>query len=147
MLDRKVIEEIVIEKFLFLNGSHGFNKPISKRENWSTTISYLSKEIAIEFEIDLRECSIFVLVTKLDKGKLPKGYYMSKGRLCRIHIEEILQKKFGISRNEIQDKISSINKKRQKRNQEYILSKINSYQKIIKDHVCAICNAGESLFE
>ena len=147
MSDTKEIESLVLDKFLFLQDKFGLEKPILNSDTWNTKVSYLSKEIGIEIELDWRDLDVFILITKLDEGKLPKGYYVSNGKTCRIHLEEVLQKKLNVGKNEIQAVIQSGKKKKQIRNKETMAARIEAYQQLLNNHAGAICNAGGSLFK
>ena len=115
MCDSEEIEFFVLKKFSFLQDKFGFEKPIFNRDKWNTTVSYLSKEIGIEIELDWRDFDVFILITKLYEGKLPEGYYMSKGKTCRVHLEEILQTNLNVGKIEVQKVAQSDKKKEQKR--------------------------------
>jgi len=147
MNDNKEIESLVLDKFSFLQDDFGLNKPILNRDTWNTTVSYLSKEIGIEIELDWRDLDVFILITKLDGGKLPKGYYVFNGKTCRVHLEEVLQKNLNVGKNEIQEVIRSVKKKKQKRNQEMMVTRIAAYQQLLHNHAGAICSAGCGLFK
>lgn len=146
MKEIREIESLVLSTFAFLKNDFGFGKPILNRGKWNTTVSYLAKEIGVEIEIDWRELEVFILITNLYEGKLPGGYYMHRGRLCRIHLEEILQNKLKVQGEYIKRILKFGKKKNQKRDQEHLQAKIASYQKILYAYVGAICDAGESLF-
>lgn len=146
MSDTKEIESVVLNNFSFLQDEFGLGNPILNRDTWNTTVSYLSKEIGIEIELDWRDLDVFILITKLDEGKLPKGYYVSNGKVCRVHLEEVLQNKLNIGKNEIQEVIQSGKKKKQSRNQQTMLTRIAAYQQLVHNHAGAICSAGGNLF-
>jgi hypothetical protein len=146
MSENKKIESLVLDKFSFLQDEFGFNKPILNHDTLNTTVSYLSEKIGIEIELDWRDSDVFVLITKLDEGKLPKGYYVFNGKTCRVHLEEVLQNKLIIGKDKIQEAIKSGKKTKQKRNKQTIETRIAAYQKLLHDHAEAICNAGISLF-
>lgn len=88
----KEIRSVLIEKTDFLR-KVGFEKVIEKSEIRSFTLSYLAldKGLAIEFEIDYLDLDVFVLVTILENGKLPKGYYMHKDKTVRFHLERLFE--------------------------------------------------------
>jgi hypothetical protein len=146
MSGTKEIESLVLDKFSFLQDEFGLDKPILNRDTWNTTVSYLSKEIGIEIELDWRDLDVFVLITKLDGGRLPKGYYVFNGETCRVHLEEVLQKNLNVRKNKIQEVIGSF-KKKQKKNQQNMVTRISAYQQLLNNHVGAICSAGRSLFK
>ena len=147
MSDTKEIESLVLDKFSFLQDEFGLNKPILNRDNWNTTVSYLSKEIGIEIELDWRDFDVFILITKLDGGKLPKGYYVFRGKTCRVHLEEVLQNNLNVGKNEIQEIVKSGKKKKQKRNQQTMAQRISAYQQLLHNYAGVICSAGGSLFQ
>ncbi|WP_027629966.1 hypothetical protein [Ruminiclostridium cellobioparum] len=86
------ISSILIEKTDFLR-QMGYNNRVEKSDVWNFTLSYLAsdKELAIEFEIDYRDLDLFVLVTILENGELPSGYYMHKGKKVRVHLEKLFE--------------------------------------------------------
>jgi hypothetical protein len=91
-LNKEEIQRLLVEKTSFLM-KFGYDKMFKIGDNWNFTLSYLSfkQEIAIEFEIDFREIDVFVLITILQKGKLPNGYYMEKGKKVKFHLEELIE--------------------------------------------------------
>lgn len=145
MADTKEIESLVLDKFAFLQDGFGLGNPILDRDASHTTISYLSKEIGIEIELDWHDLDVFILITKLDEGKLPKGYYVYNGKVCRVHLEEMLHNKLNISRNEIQLVIGK--NKKQNRSKQAMVIRINAYQQLLHNHFGAICSAGGNLFK
>jgi hypothetical protein len=147
MSDTKEIESFVLEKFSFLQDDVGLNKPILIRGAENTTISYLSKEIGIEIELDWRDFDVFILIAKLEGGKLPKGYYVFRGEKCRVHLEEVLQNNLNVGRKEIQEIVQSRKKEKQTRNQQTIEQRISAYQQLLQNYAGAICSAGVSLFQ
>jgi hypothetical protein len=147
MSDTKEIESLALDKFSFLQDEFGLKKPILNRDRWNTTVSYLSKEIGIEIELDWRDLDVFILITKLDAGRLPNGYYMFNGKTCRIHLEKVLQNNLGVGKNEIQEVIQAGKKKEQKRNKQTMTARILAYRQLLYNHARAICSAGNSLFQ
>ena len=147
MSDNKEIESLVLDKFSFLQDDVGLNKPILNRDTGNTTVSYLSKEIGIEIELDWRDFDVFILIAKLDGGKLPKGYYMFRGETCRVHLEEVLQNNLNVGKNEIQELVQLRKKKKQIRNQETLAQRISAYQQLLRNYAGAICSAGGSIFQ
>ena len=108
MSERTEIENLVLSQFSGLV-AHGFSEPLVKREDWFTVIDWLGDRIAIEVELDWRNFDVFVLIVRLENGKLPGGYYMKDGRLLRIHLEEVIRKKLS---EECQDKEKLFRKRR-----------------------------------
>jgi hypothetical protein len=146
MNETKEIESLVLEKFSFLQDEFGLEKPILNSGTWNTTVSYLSKEIGIEIELDWRDLDVFILITKLDEGKLPKGYYVFNGKTCRVHFEEVLQNSLNVRKSEIQEVVQFDKKKKPKRNQVTMTLRIAAYQQLLYKYAAAICSAGGSLF-
>ena len=147
MSNSEELEYLIFKKFSFLQEKFGFKIPVLNRNKWNTTVSYLSEEIGIEIELDWRDLDVFILITNLEDGNLPKGYYMSQGKKRRIHIEDVLQNILMVDEKEIQEYIQFEKKERPKRNYEGMKTRIESYQKLLNKHAGAICNAGCSLFE
>lgn len=71
--------------FSFL-GEAGFGKARTSQDGPVTTISWLHSRVALELELDLHEFNAFVLVVRLEDGQLPSGYYVSQGRVARVHL-------------------------------------------------------------
>lgn len=147
MIETKSIETLTLDKFSFLQDEFGFGKPVLNKDTWNTTVSYLSKEISIEIELDWRDLDVFILITRLDNGKLPKGYYLFNGKTCRLHLEEVLQKKLNVEKSEIKGLLQSGKKKKRKRNQESMIEKLGSYQRVVQDYAEAICRLEGTLFQ
>jgi hypothetical protein len=147
MSDAKDLETLVLDAFAFLEEEWGFNHPVLTHERWSTTIAYLSKEIGIEIELDWRDLDVFILVTRLDQGKLPKGYYVSDGQTRRIHLEHVLQKYFNVSPSAIKEFPQFDRKKRQQRNRQAMEERVAAYQQLLRNYIGMIINAGENLFQ
>lgn len=139
------IEEYAIKKLSILD-VHGFLRSAVKRERWSTTVSYLSSDIAIEVELDWRELDVFILVTALLDGSLPDGYYVSGGKKCRIHLEKVLKDGCAISESEIR---SSLKKQppRSERNETTMKGRVDDYVRLLERHMSKIKEQGLRLFE
>ncbi|OGW72288.1 MAG: hypothetical protein A2Y02_00090 [Omnitrophica bacterium GWA2_52_12] len=84
-------EKEILEELKNLTVSWGFSEPQITRKNYSTVFDYFATRFAIEIEIDWREYGVFILIVKLEAGKLPNGYYVSKGGMCREHLRSVLQ--------------------------------------------------------
>lgn len=72
---------------------YGFKGPIVTDDNLITTIDWLDDGIALEVELDWRDLDIFVLLVRLEDGKLPKGYYVSNGKPCRFHLQKVIKER------------------------------------------------------
>jgi hypothetical protein len=147
MSDAKDIESLVLHTFAFLQEEWGFSHPVLAQEHWSTTIAYLSKEIGIEIELDWHDLDVFMLVARLDEGKLPKGYYVSEGTTCRMHLEHALQKYFDVAPNAIKEILQFDRKKKQQRNRQAMEEKIVGYQRLLRSYIGMIISTGGSLFQ
>lgn len=141
----KHVEEYAIKKLSALD-VHGFSRPIAKRKKWSTTVSSLSSDIAIELELDWRELDVFVLVTALSDGKLPGGYYVSEGRKCRIHLEDVLKNCCGVSEADIRSCLNQ-QSSRSERNETTMDSRLDDYMCLLEQHLSVIKERGLRVFE
>lgn len=92
MNETEKIKSVLLEKTNFLT-QIGYNERVEKNDVWNSTLSYLNsdKGLAVEFEIDYRDVDVFVIVTILEDGKLPSGYYMHKGKKVRVHLENLFE--------------------------------------------------------
>jgi len=139
------IETLVVKKLAFLQEKHGFMSPIVNRERWCTTISYLADEIAIEIELDWRDLDVFVLITKLENGRLPSGYYVSNGKKCRIHLEKVLREVLKVDAGHIK-KVLGFIPDRSQRDKSTFENRLDAYLVLIREHVTKICEKGATLF-
>lgn len=141
----KYVEKYAIKKLSALD-AHGFSLPTAKREKWSTTVSSLSSDIAIELELDWRELDVFVLVTALSDGRLPGGYYVSEGKKCRIHLEDVLKDRCGISDADIQSFLKN-QPSRSERDETTMKSRLDDYMRLVEQHISVIKEHGLRVFE
>jgi hypothetical protein len=86
--DSAIVEEAA-EAFSELVKKWHFNGPLVIKEDWMTRILFSHVDIGFELELDWRENSAFGLVVRLEDGKPPSGYYLSNGRRCRKHLQNI----------------------------------------------------------
>jgi hypothetical protein len=77
------------ESFGFLTDL-GFVESQPRRLNWERKLTWLHQDVGIEIEIDCREYMLYLLIVRLEDGRLPAGYYESHGRRCRIHLEKAI---------------------------------------------------------
>jgi len=141
----KYVERYAIKKLSILK-ENGFSIPTAKREKWSTTVSCLSSDIAIEIELDWRELDVYVLVTALSDGSLPGGYYISGGKKCRIHLESILKDEFGVSDADIQKYLKK-QPARAEKTEATMISRLDHYVQLLRQHISIIMEYGLRLFE
>lgn len=139
------VEAYAVEKLSALD-RHGFSRPLVKRDKWSTTISSLSTEIAIELELDWRDLDVFVLVTGLSDGQLPGGYYVSNGKKCRIHLENVLKDGCGVSDADIKKSVTQ-QLDRCNRDEGTMERRLDEYLQLVEEHISAIQEHGLQLFE
>jgi hypothetical protein len=129
--------------------SYGFSQPRITQEEWSTTITLMLTDIALEIEIDWRDFDIFVLVVRLENGNLPSGYYVSEGRPCRYHLQKIISdRKWNVD----QDALATISPentgKRQgsKRSEDGMLNRFRAYKVVLDSCVKILVEEGVSVF-
>lgn len=89
--DRKTIEQFALTELSGLITLHAFRGPIIVRENMITSLTYLKGNIGVELELDWRDFYAFLLIVRLENGKIPKGYYVSGGLKCREHLANIIR--------------------------------------------------------
>ncbi len=141
----KHIETLVMKKLAFLQENYGFMSPIVNRGKWGTTISYLTSDIAIEVELDWRDLDVFVLVTKLENGKLPSGYYISNEKRCRMHLEKVLQEVLKVNSKYIKNVLGFV-PDRSQRDINTFEKRLDAYLILIREYINIICEKGARLF-
>jgi hypothetical protein len=146
MNERKELESYVLEVYSFLQKEFGLSKPKIKRESWNTTISYLAKEIALEIVLDWYDMDVFILVTKLENGKLPGGYYTWKGKLYRVHLGRYLRLLSANGEKQILEFKKIFNKKK-KRNRKVLEEGIEGYGQLLRKFIDDIIREGLNVFE
>jgi hypothetical protein len=92
MSEKSEIEKWVIDQFSELE-NYKFSKPVVKRDGWTTSVDWLGSDIAIELELDWREFDAFIFIVRLEDGQLPQGYYVSNGKPCRFHLQEVVKER------------------------------------------------------
>lgn len=93
MRQKEQIIEFAKAVFDPLVENHGFMPPTVTVDRATTQIDFLSREVGIEIEFDWRDFEAFVLVVRLEAGRLPNGYYVSRGRTCRKHLHEVFRER------------------------------------------------------
>jgi hypothetical protein len=139
---RQEVEELALEKFAFLK-EYGFQNVSAVRKNFITTLRYLNNRIGIEVELDWRDLGAFVLIVNLEHGELPKGYYVSDGKVVRIHLQKVLAA--------LGCHLSNVNKKRSIRrpkdySTETIKKEVERQASLLKETVGLILNKQELIF-
>lgn len=140
---KKEIEEAIDAKFDFLTKKWMLSKPLINREKWSTTVSYIGENIALELEIDWRDIGFSVLVTKLINGNLPGGYYVFNGETVRIPLFKVFE---GQNQPETINEIKGIIKKNKNNDPQYLYSLINKYKELIYSFGENLINLSEKMF-
>jgi hypothetical protein len=143
----KILREIVdlLGNFYSL----GFTKPRVTQEEWTTTLTLMLNNIALEIEIDWRDFDIFVLVVRLENGDLPSGYYVSKGRPCRYHLQKVISDRNWAVDQEALVAISPEKKGRKqnnKRSEEEILARFHAYKKVLDVCVEKLVKEEDAIF-
>lgn len=145
-MEKKDVEKITLDKFSYLEKQMGLSRPKISRETWKTRISYLGKETGFDIELDWRELDVFVLLVRLEEGKLPKGYYVSQGRKCRLIIEQVLKDRFHVSLDEM-NKINQSIKKSKKRSVDIMVKRLDEYQNLLFNYSQTLLSYGTRIFE
>lgn len=146
MKEKREIQDYLLDKFAFLKNEYGLSELIIEDNGWITDIYYLGYEIGIEFELDLHDFDVFVLVVLLEDGKIPGGYYMNKGAKCRVHLEKILLEQLHISRKYI-NSLGDENVRNKHHLIEVIKSRLDSYSTMLKDHIAELLSIGNTIFK
>lgn len=141
----KRIEEYAVEGLAVLK-EYGFLRPTVKKDKWSTTISSLSSDIAVEVELDWRDLDVFVLVTALSDGKLPGGYYVFNGKRCRIHLEDVLKDICGVSDVDVCNLLKK-QPANSDRDEATMKSRLDFYMELLKKYISVIQQQGLRLFK
>lgn len=142
MSTREEIEQFGLQVFAFLQNEYGFNLPKVRKEAWVTRIDFIGEKIAIELEIDWREVDVFLLIVQLEAGKLPKGYYVSNGKKCRVHLLTLVQEKKWAVDQAIISQIRS----QQAHSVNELIPKIEAYSELLYSCLTEILAEGEALF-
>lgn len=148
--DRKnrVVENIIAS--LVNLYSYGFSQPRVTQEEWSTTLTLMLTDIALEIEIDWRDFDIFVLVVRLEDGSLPSGYYVSEGRPCRYHLQKVISdRKWNVDQDALA-MISPGKKGKQqntKRSEDGMLDRFREYKKVLDSCVENLVEEGDTIFQ
>jgi hypothetical protein len=106
----------------------------------------LAKEIALEIVLDWRDFDVFILVTKLENGKLPGGYYKWKGKRYRMYIEKVLKL---LSIEGVKEIIDSLKTERKKKEWgiKVMEERIEPYKQLLIKSIGRIVNEGASVID
>ncbi len=133
------LKDYVLDHFLDLVDQYGFSSPIVSEENGMTRVDYIATNLAIELELDWREFDIYVLVVRLEDGKLPKGYYVSNGRKCRKHFVSVVREQ-GWSLGSFKAG------KKTRREESDFKSSLTAQKALLFSHIDALLNTKDELF-
>jgi hypothetical protein len=86
--DNAIVKEVAAA-FSELIKKWYFEGPLIIKEDWMTRILFSHVDIGFELELDWHENSAFGLVVRLENGKPPSGYYVSNGKRCRKHLQNV----------------------------------------------------------
>ena len=129
--------------------SHGFSKPIVNRGDWTTTITCMLKNIALEVEIDWKESVVFMLIVRLENGNLSKGYYMSEGQPCRYHLQKVIRdRKWSVDQDALALISPGSKSKRQNthRSGETILDTYFAYKRVLDSCLDKLVDERDTIF-
>jgi hypothetical protein len=140
------LEALAICEFAFLQTQYHFGFPLVRRQGDLSVVAFLSQEIAIEVEIDLREAEAFLLLVRLESGQLPKDYYVSHGRRCRMHLETtIRERNWHIDEDHAAHLLPS-GKKKRIRNVDELKGIIKAYRGLLTLYIDRILSENQTLF-
>lgn len=89
---RQVLD-VAQQVMAFLTCDMDFSGPEIVDDNWVTCLRYSRENCGVELELDWRERDALVLIVKLCESQWPEGYYVEKGKECRIHLENAIKKR------------------------------------------------------
>jgi hypothetical protein len=141
------IEEFALQSFAVLQSDYNFRPPRVRREGWITWIDFFRDNIAVEVEIDWREFDVFLLIVRPEAGKLPKGYYTSGGKKCRVHLLTLIKERRWSIDQTLVSQIRSGPTESHARELSHLKVKLANYREILLSHIGQILAEGEKLFE
>jgi len=148
-VNREYIETRALTRFAFLEQLDGLKRVLT-RKPWTTTIDYLGPETGIEVALDWRDRTVDMLLVRLQRGRLPEGYYVSEGRKCRVYLSEALTEHFGLSRAELRA-MAPKGMKRPKPSDDAETAHFEEvmvhYEGILRRFARRLLDAGTSIFE
>jgi len=139
MSQQDKLKNFVLEQFSDIVDQYSFSTPAIGEEKAMTRIDYLGTNLAIELELDWREFDIYVLIVRLEDGKLPKGYYVSNGKKCRKHFVNIVREQgWSLGNFKISKKI--------RREENDFKQDLVAHKALLLSHMNELLDTGESLF-
>ncbi len=141
------IEYFALQKLGVLQDRYNFTAPKVKREGWLTRVYSTWKGLAVELEIDWREFDVFLLIVRLEKGRLPKGYYVFSGRECRVHLINLIERKGWTIDQTLISRIHSILLDPRRREATDLQTKIDNYFELLLSCIDQILVGSYTLFK
>lgn len=142
------VEEFALQSFAVLQSDYHFKPPRIRREGWITWIDFIRDDIAVELEIDWREFDVFLLIVRLDGGKLPpKGRYICDGKKCRIYLLNLIEEKQWVVDRAIVSRIRSRPSDPHIREAGYLKAQIANYLELLLSCISRIFAERSNLFE
>jgi hypothetical protein len=148
MKQEREIENLVLEQFSDVV-NYGFAKPIVKREKWRTTIDWFHDDvIALEVELDWFEFEMFVLIVRLEGGKLPAGYYVSNGKTCRFHLQQVIRERGWLVDQDALAKISpGANYNKESRSTAVFKERLEKFRKVLMSCIEQLAAERDLIFQ
>ncbi len=147
-LKNRIIDKII--ELLVNLYSFGFSEPVISHEDWSTTVTFMLSNIALEVEIDWRDFDIFILIVRLENGALPNGYYVSEGMPCRYHLQKVItDRKWSVDQNALAMISQGKKGKRQnsKQSEDAMLDRFCVYKKVLDSCIDKLVDENEMIFK
>ena len=140
------LERFVAEQFAFLV-ERGFRAPTVAKEGWITRVDFVYDSIASEVEVHWRELDIFVLLVRLEAGRLPQGYYVSRGRRSRVHLLTLVAERKWPADSQVVSRLhASAPAGARKSNIADLEDKISAYRALVLQCLERIVEESEYLF-
>jgi len=140
MSQQKDITEFVLNEFSELVNRWGFQPPKVTAEDWITRIDYFKGDLGFEIELDWRDFDLFALLVRLENGCLPSGYYVSNGRRCRKHLNNVIrEQRWSQMRRQAPSKMT--------RTIADIKETADETKRTLLAHLDRIIQAGDTIFE
>lgn len=141
------VERFALQNFAILQSDYNFKPPRIRREGWITTVDFIRDNIAVELEIDWREFEVFLLIVRLEAGRIPKGYYISGGKKRRVYLLGLIEERQWSVDRTLVSQIRSKPKDPRVREVNALRAKIANYLKLLLSCISQILAEGERLFE
>jgi len=140
------------EALAFLHEEHGFALPaVNEGEDlWSTTtVTFAGVDVGIEVDIEWKEFVLFVMLVRLDAGKIPQGdyYRSSSGEVIRIYLQAVAQREECAVDQAILARLRArYQNTRAHFNVEGLRAQLEDYVEILRSCIGFILRSGKELF-